>query len=77
LRAAIPAYERTLADRERLQGPDHKDTRTARTAYRQAGRVSEAISHYRRALADSELHLGPGHPMTRAVRDNLAAATGT
>ena len=79
MREAIAAYERTLADRERVQGPDHADTRSARAslaaAYQQAGRLGDAIYHYEQALADSERMLGPDHPMTRTVRENLEAAT--
>ena len=63
-REAIAAYERALADRERVQGPDHADTRSARASlaatYQQAGRVRDAIYHYEQALADSERVLGPG-----------------
>ena len=81
MREAIREYERTLADRDRLQGPDHLDARTARgnlaAAYQQAGRLSEAVQQYERALADSERYLGPDHPMTKTVRDNLEAATRT
>jgi hypothetical protein len=70
-----------LADRERLSGPAHPDTVTARAdlaaACQQAGRLGDAIGHYEQALADSELYLGPDHPLTRAMRDNLEAATRT
>ena len=31
LREAVPHYERVLADRERVQGRDHRDTLTARS----------------------------------------------
>jgi len=40
---AIPLFERTLADRERVLGPDHHDTLTSRNnlanAYQAAGRT--------------------------------------
>jgi tetratricopeptide (TPR) repeat protein len=43
---AIPLYEQTLADRERILGPDHPDTLGSRNnlalAYRDAGRTDEA-----------------------------------
>ena len=75
---AIPLLERTLADRERVLGPDHPDTLTSRNnlayAYVAAGRAAEAIPLYERTLADQERVLGPDHPGTLASRDNLAAA---
>ena len=78
LREAIRAYERTLADRERVQGRDHADTRSARAslaaAYQQAGRLADAIHHYEQALADSERMLGPGDLETLTTRSSLAAA---
>jgi hypothetical protein len=78
-REAIAAYERTLADRERVQGRDHADTRSARAhlaaAYQRAGRLGDAIYHFEQALADSERYLGPDHPLTAAARDNLEAAS--
>jgi tetratricopeptide (TPR) repeat protein len=79
LREAIGAYERTLADRERVQGRDHADTRSARAhlaaAYQQAGRLGDAIYHFEQALADSEQMLGPGDLETLTARSSLAAAT--
>jgi tetratricopeptide (TPR) repeat protein len=78
LREAIPAYERILADRERVQGPDHADTSAARAnlaaACQQAGRLGDAIHHYEQALADSERMLGPGDPETLTIRSSLATA---
>jgi hypothetical protein len=75
---AIPLHERTLADYERILGPDHPSTLTSRNnlaaAYRDAGRVAEAIGLHERTLADRERVLGPDHPDTLASRDNLAAA---
>jgi tetratricopeptide (TPR) repeat protein len=75
---AIPLYQQTLADAERVLGPDHPDTLAARSnlagAYRQAGRISEAIPLYQQTLADAERVLGPDHPQTLAFRNNLAAA---
>ena len=66
---AIPLYERTLADRERVLGDTHPGTLTSRNnlahAYRAAGRLDEAISLYERTLADRERVRGddpPRHP---------------
>ena len=58
--------ERLVADQERVLGPDHPDTLTARNnlaiAYRGAGRPDEAISLHEQALAARERVLGPDHP---------------
>ena len=75
----MPLYQRTLADRERTQGPDHPDTITARgnlaNAYHTVGRYTEAQTMFERTLADCERALGPDHPLTQTARENLAAAT--
>ena len=43
-------HEETLADRERVLGPDHPDTLVSQNnladAYQEAGRVAEAIPLY-------------------------------
>jgi tetratricopeptide (TPR) repeat protein len=59
---AIKAIERTLAERERRQGPDHPDTirtrcRLARV-WLDAGHAKDAIKHGRRALEGAERVLG-------------------
>ena len=75
---AIPLYEATLTDRERVLGPDHPDTLTFRNnlayAYREAGQLGQAIPLYEATLTDSERVLGPDHPTTRIVRNNLQRA---
>ena len=75
---AIPLYEQTLADRERVLGPDHPDTLTSRNnlayAYQAAGRLEQAIPLYEQTLADRERVLGPDHPDTLSSRNNLADA---
>ncbi|ESP95707.1 nephrocystin (plasmid) [Streptomyces sp. GBA 94-10 4N24] len=75
---AIPLYERTLADSERVLGPDHPDTLLSRHnlagAYESAGDLGRAIPLYERTLADSERVLGPDHPDTLLSRHNLAGA---
>ena len=75
---AIALYERTLADYERVLGPDHPGTLGSRNdladAYREAGRAAEAIPLFERILVGMERILGPDHPSTMTVRDNLAAA---
>jgi hypothetical protein len=50
---AIPLFEQTLADRERVLGQAHPDTLTSRdnlaNAYKDAGRLDEAEGLRRRA----------------------------
>jgi len=54
---AVPLFEQTLADRERLRGQTHPDTLTSRdnlaNAYNDAGRLDEAEGLRRRAQAES------------------------
>ncbi|SUE28942.1 Uncharacterized protein containing caspase domain [Nocardia farcinica] len=75
---AIPLYEQTLVERERVLGPDHPDTLAARNnladAYHSVGRVPETIPLYERILVDSERILGLDHPDTVAACANLATA---
>ena len=67
-----------IADSERVLGPDHPDILAVRSnlaiAYREAGRLDEAIPLLERSLADSERILGADHPGTLAARSNLAGA---
>lgn len=76
---AIDLHSRTLADFERVLGPDHPETLLSRnnlaTAYEAVGRLDEAIGLFTRTLADRERVLGPDHPDTLVSRNNLAAAT--
>ena len=71
-------HEQTLADRERVLGPEHPDTLISRNnlaaAYMEAGYVAEAIPLFEQALAALERVLGPGHPDTMRSRNNLALA---
>ena len=75
---AIPLFEQTLADCERVLGADHPDTLTSRNnlaaAYQAAGRLGEAIPLYEQTLADRERVLGADHPDTLTSRNNLAGA---
>ena len=61
---------------ERVLGPDHFDTLTARNnlagAYDDIGRFGEAIELFERVLADRVRVLGPDHPDTLTTRNNLA-----
>ena len=70
--------EQTLAACERLLGADHPRTLGARnnlaSAYRDVGRVNEAIMLFEQALAGRERVLGADHPHTVTTRNNLALA---
>jgi tetratricopeptide (TPR) repeat protein len=78
LTRAVALQRRTLAESERVLGPDHPDTLTSRNnlaaAYESAGRLDEAIALLERTLAESERVLGPDHPNTLSSRNNLASA---
>jgi tetratricopeptide (TPR) repeat protein len=75
---AIAIGEPLIADLERLQGPDDPDTMRARNdlarAYREAGRVADAIPLVEHTLAARKRLLGADHPSTLASRNNLASA---
>ena len=75
---AIVIGERLLAACERILGPDHADTLSARDnlalAYQAAGRFDEAIGSHEQTLAARERVLGPDHPDTLSSRNNLAIA---
>jgi tetratricopeptide (TPR) repeat protein len=74
----IAIGEPLAADLNRLLGPDDPDTIRARTdlarAYRQTGRVDDAIPLVEQVLAARERLFGADHPGTLASRNNLASA---
>ncbi|GGP14154.1 tetratricopeptide repeat protein [Nonomuraea glycinis] len=78
LTRAIPLYEVTLADRERVLGANHPNTLASRnnlaSAYRSAGDLGRAIPLYETTLADRERVLDTDHPSILASRNNLAGA---
>jgi len=78
LREAIGAYERTLADRERVQGRDHADTRSARAhlaaACQRAGRFGDGHRSFRAGSGRQRADAGPGDLETRPPGPSLAAA---
>ncbi len=69
LRGAVNAVEEAL-------GPDHTHTLASRGnlagAYRDAGRLGEAIPLYKELVVDCARVLGPDHTHTLASRNNLA-----
>ncbi len=75
---AIPLYEQTLHDRERIFGPDDPQTATSRNnlggAYLMAGDLGRAIPLLERSLSDRERILGPDDPAVLQTRSNLASA---
>jgi hypothetical protein len=78
LHEAIPLHEQTLADKQRILGPDHPETLLSLSnlggAYLQIGRLSDAVPLLKRALARSEQALGADHPTTREYREKLRLA---
>jgi len=76
--AATSYWEQTTADSERILGPDHPSTLTARAnlafSYWQAGRTADAIAIEEQVTADRERILGPDHPDTLTPRSNLASS---
>jgi tetratricopeptide (TPR) repeat protein len=75
---AIAIGEPLTADLERLLGPDDPDAMRSRNdlarAYREAGRVADAVPLVERTLAARERQFGADHPSTLASRNNLASA---
>ncbi|MEC3957516.1 tetratricopeptide repeat protein [Nocardia sp. CDC153] len=78
LARAMSAGAESLADCERVLGPNHIDTLATRNnlahAYASAGRFDDAIPLYEATLADRKQVLGPNHIDTLATRNNLASA---
>jgi tetratricopeptide (TPR) repeat protein len=78
----VEIAKRLLTDHEQRLGPDHPDTLSSRSnlalAYRDAGRISEAITMHEQILAVRERTLGPDHRDTLRSRhglvDSFAAA---
>ncbi|HML52431.1 MAG TPA: TIR domain-containing protein, partial [Propionicimonas sp.] len=67
-RHAASLLQRSLADSERVLGPDHPSTLSTRAnlanVYLQLGEPHHAASLLQKSLADSERVLGPDHPST-------------
>jgi tetratricopeptide (TPR) repeat protein len=74
---AEPLYQRALALRERMLGPEHTDTATSLNdlalLYKNQGKYEQAEPLYQRALAIRERVLGADHPDTALSLNNLAA----
>ena len=75
---AIAIGEPLIADLDRLLGPDDPDTVRARNdlarAYRETGRVADAVPLVEQVLAARERLFGADDPKTLASRNNLASA---
>ena len=75
---AVAVGEPLMEDLERVLGPDHPDTLSARNslavAYRAAGQAADAIRLHEKTLAIRERVRGPDHPSTLSSRNNLAVA---
>jgi tetratricopeptide (TPR) repeat protein/transcriptional regulator with XRE-family HTH domain len=76
LGAARPWYERALAIRERVLGPDHPDTAEGLNSlgglFWGQGELAGARPLYERALNIREMVLGPDHPDTATSLHDLA-----
>jgi tetratricopeptide (TPR) repeat protein len=76
IHAAIPLFERALADRLEVLGDRHPQTLAAvsnlASSYRWAGRLDEAIVLQEKVLAASVEVLGDRRPETLTARGNLA-----
>ena len=74
---ARPLYERALAIREKLLGPEHPDTATSLNQLalllQDQGDLAGARPLHERALAIREKVLGPEHPDTAVSLNNLAS----
>ena len=75
---AIAIGEPLTADLDRLLGPDDPDTIRARNdlarAYRETGRIADAVPLVEQVLAARERLFGADDPRTLASRNNLASA---
>jgi len=75
---AIAIGEPLIADLDRLLGPDDPDTVRARNdlarAYRETGRVADAVPLVEQVLAARERLFGADDPRTLVSRNNLASA---
>jgi hypothetical protein len=78
LEEAIPLYERTLTDRERVLGPDHPTVAVAlyrlATAQLALGDASAAVGGFGRAAAIDEVAYGHDHPEVATDLERLATA---
>src|SRR5205807_1066634 len=77
---ADPLYQRALAIREKMQGPEHPDTAETLHAlavlYWDQGKYEQAEPLYQRALAIREKMEGPEHPSTATTLHALAVLYG-
>ena len=75
---AIAIGEPLIGDLDRLLGPDDPDTMRARNdlarAYRETGRVADAVPLVEQILAARERLFGADDPRTLTARNNLASA---
>ncbi|GGU38784.1 serine/threonine-protein kinase [Streptomyces lavendofoliae] len=77
---AAEAHGAVADERERVLGPDHRDTLTSRYeagyALSRTGRDAEALRQFVRAAEGRTRVLGPDHPGTLAAREETAYALG-
>ncbi|MCP4288365.1 MAG: tetratricopeptide repeat protein, partial [Gammaproteobacteria bacterium] len=74
---AEPLFQRALAIREKVLGPEHPaaapSLNNLTMLYYAQGRYTDAEPLFQRALAIREKVLGPEHPNTTTVRKNYAS----
>ena len=77
---AIIQYQRALAMRRQVMGPDHSDTiesmNNLAMAYLDTGRIADALPLLEEAVQRSRTKLGPFHSVTMVSMGNLAHAYG-
>ncbi|MGC4957111.1 tetratricopeptide repeat protein [Actinomadura citrea] len=74
--AAVGAYDELFQAGDRILGPEHPDTMSARRgrahARGEAGDIAGAMAEYGELLSDLTRTLGPEHPRTFSARNDLA-----
>src|SRR5215472_10831761 len=77
-RPLLPRASASLADHERILGPDHANTLYARSnlakGYESAGRNGDAIALFEQSVADSARILGPDNRDALKMHNYLAHA---
>ena len=73
---ALPLYQRALAIREKVLGPEHPDVAMSlnnlAALYRDTGQYAKAEPLYQRSLMFREKSLGPDHPDVAQSLENYA-----
>jgi hypothetical protein len=77
---AVQMSEQVRTGTEKVLGPDHPETLSAKLvlgqAYYAVGRLSDATTAFRDVVARGERVLSPTDPLTQSARESLAAIVG-